>query len=130
MIEVLAALKAQLAEAGLVVHLVEAPAGAQCPYVLLWASPGQPGIEASVAADSDYSDLLGVTYADTTPLNVLRLASLARAALGGFEAGGMNVTLQLATSLPVQPDRDVVLPDTNSHPFYAVDRFQLVATPA
>lgn len=125
-------IKALLEAAGIAVYLVEAPRGATYPYVLLWFTPGLPGIEPSVASIGDLSDLLGATYVDTTARNVLVLAEKARAVLDGatFTVSGLQVSLARSTSQTVRPDPDVVLPDTNAHPFYAVDRHQMVATPA
>ena len=124
-------IKALLTAAGIDPRYVDAT-GANLPYVLLWGSPGQPGIESSIAADDDLSDVLGVTCVDTTPGNVLRLSGITRGVLAGarFTAGGLLVWLAFLDSQTVQADRQVVLPETNRHPFFAVDRDRLIATPA
>mgnify|MGYP000954782598 CR=1 FL=1 len=131
--QVIAKLKQLLEAAGLVVYLGEADPGAAYPYVVLWFSPGQPGIESAVASDTDFSDLLGVTMSHTSALNALVLSGKVRPVLDGASfttAAGMRTTLALTLSQTVQPDRDVTLPETNRHPFYAVDRYQVVATAA
>ena len=126
-------LRELLEAAGFTVFLFEAPAGLLVyPYVLLWGSPGQAGIEASVQAQSDLSDLVGVTMVHTSGRNVLVLVPLVRAVLDGaqFTEGGMLVTVALGPSQTVRADRELTLPDTNAHPMFAVDRYQVVATPA
>ena len=127
-------LLALLAQAGMVAHYVAVPDAERpvYPYLLLWGSPGQSGIESSVTADADLSDLLGVTAADTTPGNVLLLVDRARAVLDGvrFTVAGMDVTLSRSVGQDVREDTDFTVPDTNRHPCFAVDRYQLVATPA
>lgn len=129
---IIAMIRLALEQAGLSVHYVQAPNDATYPYVLLWSTPGQPGIEAGIAPDSDVSDLLGVTMVDTYPENVLLLAGKVRQALANLavESDGTRVVVSLTVSQAVQPDRDVILPETSLHPFYAVDRYQVVATAA
>ncbi len=105
--------------------------GATYPYVLLWSSPGQPGSEPSAAGGDGFEDLLGVTMVDTMPANVLVIASRVRALLDGarLSAGGHYLTLRLRFSEPVKADREVTLPDTNTHPSFAVDHYHLAAQP-
>jgi hypothetical protein len=123
---------ALLAQTGITAHYVTVPDRPAFPYVLLWSTPGQPGIEASITADEDMSDLLGVTMVDTTPGNVLLLSTRTRGLLdtARLTVDGMLVTLSRTVSQTVQPDEAVTLPDTNQHPCFAVDRYQMVATPA
>jgi hypothetical protein len=129
--EIMDELKALLEAAGFAVHLVSVPDGATYPYVLVWCTPGQPGIEPGIVTDSDLSDLIGVTMVHTTPRNALVLTGKVRAAIPAhLVVGGQLVWLSRSASQAVQPDRDVTLPTTNAHPFFAVDRYQLVATAA
>lgn len=102
------------------------------PYVLLWSSAGNAGLEASVTGESGMSDLLGVTWVHTTPRNALALAALGRPLLDGVKptVTGRSVLLTLESSEPVRVDRDVTLTTTNTHPAYIVDRFRLVSVPA
>lgn len=126
------AVKALLTPLGWPVYVVEAPSLPTYPYVIVWGSAGQPGIEPGVAGSSDMSDLLGVTVVDTTPENALIAAAAVRAVLDGAHptVTGRAVWLSLTSSEPVTVDRDVTLPATNRHPGYVVDRYQLISTPA
>lgn len=123
------AIKAAI-EAQVPTYYVDVPDNASYPYVLLWGTPGDPGIEASIEGDTDMSDLLGVTVADTTPENVLHTVGIVRGILTGLRPAvtGRQVWLVFKYSNTVQPDKSITLPETNSHPFYAVDRWQLIDT--
>jgi hypothetical protein len=111
-------------------YYVTVPDGAAFPYVLLWGTAGDPGVEMSVAGDSDMSDLLGATVVDTTPFNVLRAVDITRGVLNGLQPAvtGRGVWLSFAFSSTVQEDKTITLPGTNSHPFYTVDRYRLTDT--
>jgi hypothetical protein len=111
-------------------YYVDVPDVAAYPYVLLWGTAGNPGIETSVAADTDMSDLLGATVVDTTPYNVLRAADIVRGILNGLllPVAGRRALLSFEFSSTVQPDKTITLPGTNSHPFYTVDRYRLTDT--
>lgn len=113
-------------------YYVTVPTGATYPYVLLWSTGGDGGPESSITADSDLSDLLGVTVVDTTPLNALRAVAIVRGVLDGLKptVTGRSVWVSFAFSGQVQPDPDVTLPTTNLHPFFVVDRYRLTSTPA
>ena len=113
-------------------YYVDVPDGATYPYVLLWGSPGGAGVESSIAADSDMSDLLGVTVVDIEPTNVLSAVQTVRGILNGLRPAvtGRQVLLTFEYSSTVQPDKTVKLPETGSFPFYAVDRYRLIDTPA
>lgn len=103
------------------------------PYVLIWSTPGSDDIESPVADDGAWSDLLGVTSVDTTANNTLLLAGRVRALLDGavLPVDGRHAVLTLRRGLgqTVQPDRDLTIPDTNTHPCFAVDRYQLTTQP-
>ena len=126
------AVKLLLAGLGCPLYYVDAAGATTYPYVLIWSSAGQPGIESAVAADADLSDLLGVTWVDTTPTNALTLAAAGRALLAATRptVTGWAVWLSLESSEPAAVDRDLTLPDTNRHPAYVVDRYRLISTAA
>lgn len=126
------AVKLLLTGLGCPVAYVDAHGISAYPYVLLWSSAGQPGIESAVSADSDLSDLIGVTWVDTTPANALTLAAAGRALLAATRptVTGRAVWLALESSEPAAVDRDITLPDTNRHPAYVVDRYRLISTAA
>lgn len=123
-------LTAALAPLGVDVLYADAT-GAGYPSVLLWTTPGQPDSEPAAAVSDGFEDLIGVTMVDTTGRNVLLLTGRVRALLDGASlvVDGRLVRLQRRFSETVRPDLDVTLPDTNTHPCYAVDRYWLTAQP-
>ncbi len=106
------------------------------PYYLLWSSNGNPPVERSVRAETtDIDDTFGVTSVGLTPDSVRIIAKNARDALcpnglpTTLAVTGRVVTVSLAESRPIQPDKDVTL-QSGAHPLYGVDVFRIASVPA
>lgn len=132
------AIKAALAPLGYPVHFVAVPGDDPAyPYVLLWTSAGVPSADLPVCDEAtDLDDTVGVTGVGLSAEAVLAVLGRVRGVLspsGG--AGALTVPdraawLRLRDSRPVQADRDVTVSGTNQHPFFGVDLYRLVSTPA
>lgn len=122
----------RLISAGLTAYWLEVPDKPAYPYVLLWSSGGNLAT-VTVCAERDHlSDRLGVTCVSQSALGVLDVVRRTRAALTGWSpaSGSWHVQpLVVVDSQQAQVDRDVVLPNTNRHPSYAVDLYRLLGEP-
>lgn len=115
---------------------VDVPGTPTYPYVLFWASSGNPGSEVPICGPmDDLEALVGVTVVAANPDAVLYMQGIVRDALspGGrrtrLDVAGRSASLKLSDSRTVQVDRDVTLPGTNRHPAYGVDMYDLHSTP-
>ena len=103
------------------------------PYFLLWSTPGSDDVEPSLVDGGAWSDLIGVTTADTTAGNVLTTVAQARDLLDGLRLTipGRHAVLHLQRGLgqPVTVDRSITIPTTNTHPCFQVDRYLLISQP-
>lgn len=118
------------------VYPTEAPAAPSMPYYLLWASGGTPGVEQAVDdVRLDIDAMVGVTTVATSDDGVRIAQAQARAILAPsgrakvLTVTGRSAILRLADSRPVEVDTDVVYPGTGS-PFFGVDMYRLISTPA
>lgn len=125
------ALLALLASAGWQAYYGDATGADSYPYVLLWGTPGSDDVEPTLADDDAWSDLLGVTVVDDTALNTVGSAQQVRDLLDGLvvpvDSRHVQVHLRRSLGQTVQPDRDVTIPGTNTHPCFMVDRYLLVS---
>lgn len=130
------ALKAALAPLGYPVHFVDVVGEPAYPYVLLWTSAGTPSTELPLCDTADIDDTVGVTGVGLSPEAVLAVLSRVRGVLSPsgrpvpLTVPGRAAWTRLRDSRTVQADRDVTVTGTNRHPFYGVDLYRLVSTPA
>lgn len=131
-----AALKAAL-EVLYPTHYVDASGATGYPYLLLWSSPGTPGVEVALDdAQTDLDETFGITHVAATPEGVLTMTQRVRDVLtprgrpGRLTVAGHSVWLRLDDSRPIDVDRDVVIPATGRHPAFGVDLYRLTSTPA
>ena len=129
--QIIEAIQARLADLDMPIPYADATEH-PFPRVLLWGSPGLLDSEPQLAPDGSYEDILGVTVAHTTGINVLNLVPKVRTRLDNWHAkvGDVHFELHLRYSQPIKPDNDVTLRDTNTHPCFAVDQYQLIVHPA
>lgn len=125
------AIQARLGSLGWPTPYGDATGTTTYPYILIWSTPGSDDVEASLADDDAWSDLIGVTTVDTSAGNVLVDVARIRALLDGavLSVDGRHATLRLQRGLgqAVQPDRDLTLAGTNRHPCFQVDRYLLTS---
>lgn len=99
------------------------------PYALVWGGSGR--LDTDTLADADHlDDTFAVTWVSLSPLGVLDLRAIGRAALDDWAPTStiwqmQPITLQKRMGQDVQVDSDVTFPDTNQHAYFAVDRFRL-----
>ena len=133
MSDAIGAIRALLEDAGFPAAYGDATGVTQYPYVLVWSSPGLADSEIALSGAGGFEDLLGVTVADTTSANVLVTVPKVRAVLDRvvLDVPGLYAVLRLRHGYgqPVQVDRSATLPDTNTYPSFAVDRYRLTAQP-
>jgi len=129
---VIESVTARLASQGVTAYWIEVPDAPTWPYVLLWGSGGRMTTNTLGGDMDDLADRLGVTCVSLSALGVLDLVRITRAALIGWSptTDALHVQpLGLTDSQDVQPDRDVRLPNSNRHPYFAVDLYRLVGEP-
>lgn len=127
------AIMALAATSGLATYYVDVPAAPTYPYLLIWSTSGDPGLERAVSdSHADIDDLVGVTAVAGTPGGVLIVQERARAVLDlkSPAVAGRVTSLELTESRPVQMDRDVIATSTNRNPAYGVDMYRYRSTPA
>ena len=120
-----AALRAGLPEA-CTVYEWDVPASPSFPYVLVWGDLGRESGE-SLAGTIDLLSLRPrCTYVGVTGAAVLAAADLVRDVLRHrvlIVHGWAPSRLEQAALATAQPDHQVTIPGTSSHPAYAVDEF-------
>ena len=133
MIDLLNAIKARLESTGAQVYLIDVPENVQpeFPYYIVWGSGGG---DQSLTLDGKQNYLVdetvGVTCSGLTPDSALVLSRNARAKLKGWKpsvSGWLTHPLRFGDARAVLADRDVTLPDSNRHPYYCVDLYELNA---
>lgn len=115
------------------VYFGDVPGAPTYPYVLLWGSGGLMRADEVDGAQDDLNDILGVTTVAANPDACLIANDRVRSYLLGKTptATGRHVQpLRLHDSRPIDLDRDVTLPATNTHPAFAVDLYRLISEPA
>lgn len=135
--EHVAAIRSALSVLPYDVHFVDVQGEPDYPYVLLWTSAGVPSSELPLCdTATDLDDTVGVTGVAESPEAALAVLGKVRGVLspsGGPEplvVPSRAAWLRLRDSRTVQADRDVTITGTNRHPFFGVDLYRLVSTPA
>lgn len=110
-------------------HWVDVKGAPAYPYALLWGTAGLLGTD-KLCDRADLDDTVAVTWVSLDPIWCLELRGAGRAALEGFVPESATWAMQPMTLLKragqdVRADRDVQLPDGNTYPYFAVDRFRL-----
>lgn len=128
--DVVESITAQLATDGLHAYYLTAPDPPSWPYALLWGVRTRP-IRDTFAGGVDLSDTLSVTWVSKSALGCLDLIRRGRDLLDGFTPTSatwtmLPLTLRTDEGQPVEPDRDVILPDTGTPPYFAVDRYRVL----
>lgn len=133
MIAHIEAMKAKLAAHGVTAYYVDAPDSPEYPYVILWGPIWGADSEPITVDDGSFDTPLYVTVVAITPDMVSPLAALVRSVLKGPLQGVPGRSAHLFYQRPaqsIQMDRKVTVPDTNRNPAFAVERYELVSTPA
>lgn len=132
MLSILNAIKTRLETTGRTVYLVDVPEGKTpvFPYYLVWSTAGDLKHLDLSGKQRFIDESIGVTSAGLSPETTLETNQDAREKLLNWTptASGWHAQeLRLGDSQRVQPDRDVTLPNSNRHPYFAVDLYDLVA---
>lgn len=129
--DVIESIVARLAAAPYAVpaHWVDVPGAPAYPYAILWGAAAAVQ-RPTLANKADLSDRLAVTWVSKSALGCLDLQKVGRGALTGFTPTSATwvmdpLVLREGMGQAVVADRDVRLPNTNSHPYFAVDFFDL-----
>lgn len=140
MISHLEAAKALLGPTGRQVYLIEAAPASDgpplaYPYYLLWPSTGAPGADGALDQNADLSFLLGVTSVGQNPTSAGRVANAGKQLLGPSKfvplaVPGRKAWIKWEGFATASVDRDVTLPDSNSHPAFEVHLFRVESIPA
>ena len=111
------------------------PTGLAVPYGFLWGPGGSADAAAATLAGGPDSLALGVTVVGRVPYATRQMAAAVRSELtpdsipATFIHGDAHVTVRHSDSRPVQVDRDVTLEESNTHPCFAVELFDLLIQP-
>lgn len=104
--------------------------GTKPPFVSVWGDAGGPGSDLSVGATTDAVVEVGVTFTAALLAVANRMAADGVQALtpcfrpSGLQASGAYVELEFDAVYDAVVDRAVTLPESDSHPAYAVARFR------
>ena len=104
--------------------------GTMPPFISVWGDPGGPGDDLSVGATTDSVVEVGVTFTAALVAIANRMAADGVQALTPcFRPGSLQVSnsvaeLEFDTVYDAVVDRAVTLPESDSHPAYAVARFR------
>ena len=140
MIAELHAIRAQI-EAGIPVMVgrvkVGDATGMLPPFVVLWAPPGGRDTDEAMAGScATWAARVGVTCTAASAEAAIGLGHDAIAALTPDRStavvtgvAGRHVQLTFADARPVQVDRSVTLPASDSHPAFVVALFDLTSQP-
>lgn len=100
------------------------------PYWVLYMDTGDEAVGRLCGASNQADFRFQVTSVGLTDAAVRVLAAAARARLLDVRltvSGRTCTPIRKETTLPVRPDRDVTLPDSNLNPMYGVDTFHFVS---
>lgn len=103
------------------------------PYVVLRMSTGDEQAEMLCGVSNEADWWAWLTCVGETGMSARVVAREVRAALADSVltvAGRVCTPLRKESSLPVQPDRDVVIPGTNLHPMFGVDGYHFTSRAA
>ena len=128
---------ARLEAEGLAVYWLAVPDKLRWPYVLLSGGIGRRETVTVSGSRDHLRGTLRVTCVSKSALGVLDVSRRSQTALSNFRpvSDAWRVQpLALWDSMTdpsdePQQDRDVTLPDTNQHPFYTVDLYQIIGEP-
>lgn len=115
------------------VHLFDVPANPAFPYVVLWGDPGRQFSESLCQTPTDLEVLVRATCVGANYASCLVVLDAVRSALNRAApvvAGRKTHEMVQEPLQGVQPDRDVTVPGTSSHPVFAVDGYTLRSEPA
>ena len=111
-------------------HAPDKPAEDDYPYIVLGGNPGTETGD-SYAGNPDSLELrYKLTYAGLTFDSVLTVIRRARAELVGQKLivpGWSSGLLRHESLVDIRTDFDVTVPETSSHPLYAVDEFTVMS---
>lgn len=114
------------------VHLFDVPASPSFPYVVLWGDPGQHYSETLDSTPHDVLLSVRATCVGANYASCLIVLDAVRAALNRKApvVAGRKVHEMVQSPLSgVQPDLSVTLPNTGTHPVFAVDEYELRSEP-
>jgi hypothetical protein len=115
------------------VYLFDTPANPTFPYVVLWGDPGQYEYDSLGDTPSDLLLNIRATCVGVNYESCLIVLDGVRNALNRARpvvAGRVTHAMRQQPLLFVQPDREVTLPGSNTHPIFAVDEYELRSEPA
>ena len=101
--------------------------------LFVWQTPSWGAGEESLCGPGELlvTDVRLMARAELGGAVAVMLGSVRRQAMVPFrlDVAGRAASVQWVRSEFVAPDLDIVLPETDSHPFYGVDTFRLVSEP-
>lgn len=135
MIAHLNAVKALLVPVGNPVHVIDATGTLTYPYFLVWPSTGAPGVDAALDQNADLSFLIGVTAVGTAVDSAGIVARNAKTVLGPSKfvpltVSGRRAWIRWEGLATANVDRDVTLPNSNTHPAFEAHLYRVESIPA
>lgn len=136
MIAHLNAVKALLEPLGSPVYLIDATGATSYPYFLVWLSPtGGPGPDGALDQNADLSLLIGVTAVGASADSAGGRATKGKLLLGPTKptplvVAGRKAWIRWEGFGNAGVDRDVTLPNTNTHPAFEAHLYRVESAPA